>query len=52
MLPHNVSEFSNILHLFNQTNRGTANCTYGFNEAVSEMFFRIEAAVAARKDPE
>lgn len=52
MVPRNVSDFSNILHLFNQTNRGTANCTYGYNEAVSEMFFRTKAAVAARKDPE
>lgn len=45
----NVSEFSNNLHLFDQTNRNSANHTCSFNEAVFEMFFRAEAAVAERK---
>lgn len=50
MLPHNVSEFSNNLHLFNQNNQSMANCTYSFNEAVSETFFRVKTAVAERTD--
>lgn len=51
MLPHDVSEFCNNLHLFNQTNQSHANGTYGFNEAVSETFFRVKVAVGERKDP-
>lgn len=52
MLPRNVSEFSSNLHLFDQTNWSTANHTDGFNEAVSELVFRVKVAVAEKKDPE
>lgn len=43
MCPYSVSEFSNNLHLFDQNNQSMANCTYNFNEAASETFFRVKA---------
>jgi len=52
MLPRNVSEFSDNLHLFAQTHRSTANRPYSFSEAMSQTFVRVKVAVAERKDPE